>query len=639
MFRFFLIITVICLSAASGSQEEKHDPLPLATLKELPLLPELHAVHQFSSCNKKGENGDSQWCLYKDENNDSVIFDVQGPGCVRSMWGTDIREGAEFKFYFDGEETPRYQVPMLDFYQGKHPLFPPPLVSYERRGRWGERPFAGNCFVPIPFAQSLKISVSGHLEFYHILFTRYPHGSKVKTFSGKEDRTYLLDGFNKMGEAPYPFENTARHSKTLDDLPPGKTCALFDFDEPGCIRELVIQSEASDALMQEVVIQLCWDNIYPYSVQAPLGYFFGSAVHATEMRTLPLRVERLHKGKVKLTSWFPMPFWERARIELVNRSEKEIGKITAGVLVGPNPYPQNRSGYFTTCFRKGMTTHGRDWLFFESPGAGWFMGAVQTMLGEHYCEGDERIYLDNAISPQINGTGSEDYYLACFWPNLNFNSPFANCVGDIQEEGGGQFHDAYTVPSCYSRFHLEAPIPFFSRLDARIQHGGLSAINSQYGSLGFAYLCTQPRMTLTDFIDVGNKTSEALHNYKAPQSKLTGDLIAHPEGCYFKSRVQENGRQHDEGTITFHVAIHPNNWGVRLRRRLNQTQGRQWARVFINNEPAGVWYDPRRNEHLQWFDSDFDLHPSFTQGKEKLEVKLETDSFTDFRYEVFSLTQ
>lgn len=103
-------------------------------LDQLIRRPEQVSVQQFSSRNKKGLNGDANWPLYKDRHGDDVIFDASGPGCVKSMWATDIDPSAVFKFYFDGEEAPRLKIPCLDFYQGKHPLFPAPLASYERRG-------------------------------------------------------------------------------------------------------------------------------------------------------------------------------------------------------------------------------------------------------------------------------------------------------------------------------------------------------------------------------------------------------------------------------------------------------------------------------------------------------------------------
>ena len=98
-----------------------------------------------------------------------MIFDAVGPGCVRSIWQTDIQAGQILKFYFDGEKKPRYAIPSIDFYKGKHPDFPAPLVLFEKWGYYIEEAYAGNCFVPIPFAKSLKIVFQGPATFHHLL--------------------------------------------------------------------------------------------------------------------------------------------------------------------------------------------------------------------------------------------------------------------------------------------------------------------------------------------------------------------------------------------------------------------------------------------------------------------------------------
>jgi len=78
-----------------------------------------------------------------------------------------------------------------------------------------------------------------------------------------------------------------------------------------------------------------------------------------------------------------------------------------------------------------------------------------------------------------------------------------------------------------------------------------------------------------------------------------------------------------------------------LRRRLDQGSPRQTAEVYVDGEYAGRWYHGYHNEHLRWFDSDLDIHPEHTRGKDSLDVKLvvKTDrgrgSFTDFSYAVY----
>ena len=612
-----------------------------ATMTNLTEVPGLASVHQFSSHNKEGQNGDDGWHLYDDEKGHAVIFDAEGPGCVRSIWSTDIREDAVFHWYFDGDEEPRYSIPMIAFFKGEHPEFPAQLVSYERRGYWGDRPFAGNCFVPIPFAKSLKVTVSGELHFYHFLWESYPHGTSVRTFDGLEDRFHAIYAFVHMERPTGPGDMTALH---LDEGPaPGEEVVLFESAEGGVLREIYLDAMASDELMRETWIRMVWDGHDRYDVNAPLGYFFGSAVKATPMVSMPLAVQPQEDGRVRLSCTFPMAFSRSARIVLANRSKAKLGALDFLYWKPEEAPPADRIAYFSTTFREGWTTYGRDWLLAESPGAGWYVGTVQTMLGEHYCEGDEHFSFDGAVSPQINGTGTEDYYLGCFWPNREFNSPFACVVGDIQAEGGSMAA-AYGIRSCYARYHLEAPLPFRSHLDARIQHGGYNTIRSSYGSLAFYYLRGRPNLVETDFLDVANEASEGFHGYQASASEETGQVTARPEGRNHLLEQSDSGRRHESGTIEFTVAVDPKNQGVRIRRRLDQQSPRQTAEVLIDGEPVGIWYHADKNETLRWFDSDFDIHSRFTAEKSHLHVELRVDSaegrgaFTDFSYRVYCLT-
>jgi len=622
-------------------------PPPFTALDDLCLVPPFGGVHQFSSHNKEGHNGDDGWRLYDDADGRAVIFDAAGPGCVRSMWSTDIREDAVFHFHFDGEEEPRYSIPMLAFYKGEHPLFPIPLVSYERRGHWGERPFAGNSFVPIPFAEHLKITVSGELHFYHVLWQSYPHGTPVTTFTGKEDRSFVERAFAWTGPRSDRENGQWSTGPAGAKLDAGGELVLLKSGAPGILEELVLEGPASDAFLRETWIRICWDEHQRCDVHAPLGYFFGTAGRAANTVSLALSAEVLEDDRIRLGCRFPMAFARSARVTLSSRSTADVEPIEVHYRLVPQSLPADRIAYFTTTLREGWTTYGRDWLLAEGPGTGWYVGTVQTMLGEHYCEGDEHIALDGAISPQINGTGSEDYYLGCFWPNREYSSPFACVVGDIQEEGGSMAA-AYGLRACYARYHLEAPLSFLSHLDARIQHGGFDTIRSSYGSLAFAYVRSRPALVETDFIDVGNAASEEAHDYAASASSVT-TLEARPEGEHHLTSRRETGRTHAGGEIVFTVAVDPANEGVRLRRRLDQWPYRQAALVFVDGERAGVWYHAAGNEHLRWYDSDFDLHPRFTRGKDRLTIWLlpryggdlprhspSHGPFTEFHYRVLS---
>jgi hypothetical protein len=318
-----------------------------------------------------------------------------------------------------------------------------------------------------------------------------------------------------------------------------------------------------------------------------------------------------------------------------------MAPLKAWVTAGENPVPRGEGTYFTTLYHAGETTYGRDWLLFEGLGTGWLAGVVQSMMHSHYCEGNEHFTLDGAVSPQINGTGTEDYYLACFWPNLDFDTPFGCVAGNIQEEGGGEILGAYHVPASYSRFHLESPIPFFASIDARIQHGGRSDIVSDYRSLAFAYLQKSPRLRLTDAIDVGSPSSERVHGYKTSANAPASVLAAYPEGENSEVLIRDTGRVHESGEIAFRISVDPGASGVRLRRRIDQRFFRQKALVYIDGIYAGCWYDACENEDLRWNDSDFEISPAFSRGKGSLSIRLVIvrdggeGPFSDFAYEVF----
>jgi len=632
-----LTVPVMC----AGQTEEFRAHPAYGLLERLLEPPGQILVQQFSSHNKEGLNGDENWPLYLDEHGDDVIFDASGPGCVKSIWGTNYDAESVVKFYFDGEAEPRITANYIDFFRGSLPAFPPPLVSYERQGNWGTKPFAGNSFVPIPFEKSLKIAVTGNSRFFHVIWERYPNGAEVTSFTGGEDRSKLLSSFDRFGEDLFIENDFDLVRKETEIVEPGQEVALFDAEETsGIIRKIVLEGDGSPEFFQESWIRMRWDGHRRWDVYAPAGIFFGSVNEAHEVRSLPFRVDVLKGGRVRLTGYFPMPFWEQAEIQWVNASDHRLAPLNSEIHVGQNDLDPTGL-YFTTTYRAGQTTYGRDWLFFESPGAGWFVGAVQSMQGAHYCEGDEHFYIDGAVSPQFNGTGSEDYYLACFWPSLEFDTPFGGVALDIQQEGGGDMVGAYYVPSNYSRFHLEAPIPFHRSIDARIQHGGLSHIRSNYRSLAFAYLKKEPMLFKTDFIDVGNSASERHHEYLASGESEVVTLEGSPEGSYFESSFTGTGRRHASGEVTFTVAIDSGNQGVRLRRRLDQGSPRQNARVYVDGEYAGQWSHGYVNEFLRWFDLDFDIPPALTRGKSSLDLRLEVDvgegrgEFTDFEYEVY----
>ena len=71
------------------------------------------------------------------------------------------------------------------------------------------------------------------------------------------------------------------------------------------------------------------------------------------------------------------------------------------------------------------------------------------------------------------------------------------------------------------------------------------------------------------------------------------------------------------------MAIDPTNQGVILEKWFDQFHGRQRARVFVDGEWVGWWYEPRENRKNRWAVSRFGIPESFTSGKSMVRIRVE----------------
>lgn len=69
--------------------------------------------------------------LYQDKKGEWVIFDVAGAGCIYNMLQHRYLSSEEpvFRFYFDGEETPRFTIRLSEFGE-KYPFTEPQASCY-----------------------------------------------------------------------------------------------------------------------------------------------------------------------------------------------------------------------------------------------------------------------------------------------------------------------------------------------------------------------------------------------------------------------------------------------------------------------------------------------------------------------------
>lgn len=378
------------------------------------------------------------------------------------------------------------------------------------------------------------------------------------------------------------------------------------------------------------------------TVDVPVGEFFGVGLGERPARTLLFAVDPVEGYR----SWWPMPFAASAEVSLHNATDTSVDVGRLQVDWRPDPRwedalgPGGRAGRFHAEHRAGATTPGRDWEMAAIEGQGKVVGFTQTFEGRQpgrtYLEGDERVFLDGARSPQLHGTGTEDLYLGGWYFNRGpFATPFSGHSAHLRGEGGCR-HECDAV----YRLLLADALAFHAGLRFRIEHGVDNRFPADYGSTVFWYGRREAALTHTDTVDVGSPLSERASGYEGGGRlrRLTAPLPGHDQPAVVTDRLRESRE-----AVRFRLSLDPDNAGVLLRRRADQARRGQAAHVLVDGTPAGTWYQPDGNRSRRWVDHDLWLPAALTRGRESIEVTLRpvpgAPAWTAARYAAFTLRQ
>jgi hypothetical protein len=260
-------------------------------------------------------------------------------------------------------------------------------------------------------------------------------------------------------------------------------------------------------------------------------------------------------------------------------------------------------------------------------------------------EEDERTYFDGSGTPWIIGEGFEDDH-DMGWGLQNLTQPV---FGAISAKGGSGGIYRFLLPDMYC---FSSGIKYGHQTygpHTPLGHEGMYQTGTEE-SVAFWYGFSQPRLAQTDELDVGNLESEKVHAYRAD-----GD-VQRTKGAWwydgeFNNVLFKTPAIVDDGvsftnSSTFDVTISPDNQGVRLRRRCDKENNRQEARVFVDGRLVAErpWYSvdyEKTYRDIRWFDSDFEIPPSYTKGKSKITVRIEfvsseTGRWDEYHYWVYS---
>jgi hypothetical protein len=343
-----------------------------------------------------------------------VVMEHEGPGAITKIWapyfyygGLDDLEGPEINIYLDGKTEPVIRENFFKLIQGRGSV-PPPFASRTAR--------AGNCYLPIPFAKSCKITFNKK-PFYNIInYRSYVKGTIVETFT-KEQMIACFPLMNEVKQSLFSsYTSAATSKKTKAIISPGKELFL-DVRQAGAIHQMEIwlnpqQVEQHPQLLRSLILIAEFDG--RQTVWAPLGDFFGSANEINPFQTWTRTVNAI--GQM-ICTWV-MPFKTSAKISLKNLSKIPVDINHFGIKY-QNWRWDNRSMYFHANWRSDDLVQGStfsDWNFIDITGKGVVVGDSWTVLNPDYGwwgEGDEKIYVDDAWDekfPTHFGTGTEDYY-------------------------------------------------------------------------------------------------------------------------------------------------------------------------------------------------------------------------------------
>ncbi|MEW6442786.1 MAG: glycoside hydrolase family 172 protein [bacterium] len=620
-------------SAGSAAGLRLEPPGPgveaVADAASLPLLRYRTLARQLSSHDQTGGNDDGfprNTQLYADEKGEYVVFDDYGPGCIYRMWFTAlIAWDSQIRIYVEDMETPLVDLPFTCFFSQVQAPFLFPLVNFISESGGGYV-----CYVPICYRQRAKITLSVPPEYYNITFQRFDGDQTVETFSGDEDYSRLFAQWEEPARDPKPPADVSRRSGRLS-LPAGGSGTFLSEQGAGAVWNLYLDVVPFGfETASSIWIVAHWDGHLEPDIQAPVNEFFGSYYPEAAPQGL-----LFGRKDGRYYCRFPMPFWSSAALTLENRGEVDA-TIDYELEVLDARYPA-ASGYFIATHRQeDPTAIGRDYGFASFGGSGHFVGVTYTMTGpipHTYMEGDERFYVNGSLSPAIYGTGTEDYFNAGWYIVIGpFSRPLHGSPFRLRRVG------ARSQTGCY-RVHLGDLVPFFNGADFGIEHDGDNTnIEDTHSSVAYGYGKPDALLSSPDELHPADASSRAEHGYAAQGVEPSGIVDSVYEGDADDVIVTDEGHL-VAGWSEFDLAIDPANVGVLLRRRLDQSHGRQKAEVFVDGSPAGIWYDVWENPRQRWADSDFLLPASLTAGRDRVRVRIANQGespWTEFVYRAFS---
>ena len=647
-----------------------------------------------STYDRTGGNrsADASHFLYQLADDNNVTLDVEGTGILYfaryNHW-----HGSPWRYVVDGSEhlvqetssaNPLNPSPNSVFLPEK--LFPSPLTW-----TWSATKGADLMWAPIPFEKSFRMGYSRtRYGTGYYIYHLYSPGAKlsqpIRGWNGQTppDRD-VLDLITRAGTDLSPV-NSLETKGTVPNLAAGESSVIATLKQaPSSIRKLGFSISQDQALaLGRARLRVTWDDRPDPSIDTPVALFFGAGTLYNRdhreylVKGFPVYI-RYTANRVELACFFPMPFFNSAKVELIGPKGESVRDLAWTLRTEPLDAPPGHAGYFHATYRDHTDPkRGEDLVLLDTRategGGDWsgsFVGnswifSDRAVLGT--LEGDPRFFFDDSQTPQAYGTGTEEWGGGGdYWGGLNMTLPFAGHPTGARNAAEAR-NEEDKIESAY-RFLLADLMPFGQRALIRLEHGGINESVEHYQTVTYWYGTPAASLVRSDRLQIGDAASEAAHQYASPLASepypITSRYEWGPDAIHEVLHVggrggteiviypphTDNGRK-TTGASEFTLRLDPKNLGVMLRRKLDYAFPNQRAEIYLADgsgpasqadwKPAGVWhlaggntcvYSDARGElgetqhnvitsNRRFRDDEFLLPRDLTQGRSSIRVRV-----------------
>lgn len=671
---FALLSMVGVLSA--GAQEQKPIPVALDAFRQWGRWPEQRIgmrAYMRSTFDRTGGNNDPSHFLYLKADDFNVTLDVEGPGMLVfsrfNHW-----HGSPWHFVVDGVDhvigesmtaDPLAKMKQSTFLPAAP--FPEPLNE-----TWAKTKGADLIWSPVEFEHGFQMAYGRtHYGTGYYIYDQFVPGTKLShqpkswtetTVPGRD----VLDLISRAGEDIAPVNDMSKATGRVD-VPAGGSALLVDLKGAGTVRALKISvpRDQADAL-EGARIRVTWDGRPEPSIDAPVALFYGAGTLYNRdgreymVKAFPMNV-RFAGDRIYLDCYLPMPYFRSAHIELMGGA-KTVRGVEWEVRSGPLEAKPNELAYLHATYRDiPKPVPGEDMVLADTRGAegqtdwtGSFIGT--SFIFSHAAnlgtlEGDPRFFFDDSLTPQAQGTGTEEWGGGGdYWGGVNMTLAFAG-----HPAGARSLKEALTeqdkIETGY-RFLLSDLMPFGKNAVIRLEHGGVNQSKEHYETVAYWYGLPGSSLIETDRMQVGDAEDEQRHAYRSPEASEPYSISSRYEwgpdtldGKMIYPAETDRGRK-TQGTSEFTLRVRKDNLGVMLRRKLDYSLPDQRAEVYVGTSAgwkmAGIWYLAGSNtviysnpkgelgatEHnvetsnRRFRDDEFLIGRDLTQGKDKIRVRV-----------------